>query len=97
MPFTRSSEFRLDSQVAKKQLEDLALRHSTLRLTRRPYEIFLDTLVKTIEEFGKDGPDELAAWRCALEPGIAFLGKCQEALGAGIRASETKEHIRKRG
>ena len=84
-------DFRPDSQAAQKQLEELALRHATLRLTRRHYEIFLDTLVKTIGEFGKDGPDQLAAWRCTLEPGIAFLATCQEALGVGSRPLKRKK------
>jgi hypothetical protein len=52
------------------------------KLTRRHYEIFADTLVKTIGEFGQDDPDELNAWRCALEPAIAFIWKCQEEARA---------------
>jgi serine/threonine protein kinase len=77
--------FRLDSQTAKHDLRDLALRHATLELTPRHYKIFLDTLVKTIGEFGEDSPDQLAAWRNTLEPGIDFMWKCQkkhQALGS---------------
>jgi len=71
-------EFCSDSQMAKQNLEDLALRHASLGLTLRRYNIFLDTLVKTIGELGNDNLDQLAAWRTTLEPGIDFMWKCQK-------------------
>ena len=76
-------EFSPDSsQEEKENLESLTKKHAALGLTRRHYEIFADTLVKTIGEFGQDDPDELNAWRYALEPAIAFIWKCQEEARA---------------
>ena len=76
-------EFSPDSsQEEKENLESLTKKHAALGLTRRHYEIFADMLVKTIGEFGQDDPDELNACRCALEPAIAFIWKCQEEARA---------------
>ena len=69
-------------QEEQENLEILTKKHAALGLTRRHYEIFADMLVKTIGEFGQDDPDELNAWRCALEPAIAFIWKCQEEARA---------------
>ena len=69
-------------QEEQENLESLTKKHAALGLTRRHYEIFADTLVKTIGEFGQDDPDELNAWRYALEPAIAFIWKCQEEARA---------------
>ena len=82
--------------MAQKQLEELCAATRDAETHPTPLRDLPRYLGQTIEEFGKDGPDQLAAWRCTLEPGIAFLATCQEALGAGISASETKKEEKAR-
>jgi hemoglobin-like flavoprotein len=63
---------------AEPDLLQLVPRHAKLQLTRHHYDVFRDTLVKTIEELGENDPEILTAWRSALRPGIDFLWDCQE-------------------
>ena len=58
------------------EFERIARRHSQAELDIRPelYEVWLDCLVDTVEEFDAAFSDEVArAWRDALRPGIEFM------------------------
>jgi hemoglobin-like flavoprotein/tRNA A-37 threonylcarbamoyl transferase component Bud32 len=61
------------------QLRGLATRHGEFGVTRRHYELFIDALVRTLEESEMSDPAELAAWRTTLAPAIEFMWTCQGA------------------
>jgi serine/threonine protein kinase len=71
-------EFDPQSDKAKEQIVQMAARHAGFRLTRRHYDVFLDTLLKTIEECGESDPARLAAWHATLARGIEFLWQCDQ-------------------
>jgi hypothetical protein len=52
--------------------------HAKFGLTRRHYNVFLETLVETMKELGENDPELLAAWRSTLKPGIDFMWDCLE-------------------
>ncbi len=69
-------------------LARIAERHSARDLDVPPalYPHFVDSLVATVREFDSACSDEIeAAWRAAVEPGIAFMRRHYEngAHGAG--------------
>ena len=57
-------------------LRDLAVRHAPYGLTRRHYDLFLESLLKAIEESGVDAR-QLAAWRKTMMPAVDFMCSCQ--------------------
>lgn len=71
-------EFRSESQSARDHLEELASRHAKLGLTKGHYQLFLDALVRTIEELGERDSVQLTAWRATLKPAIDFMWQCEE-------------------
>jgi serine/threonine protein kinase len=71
-------EFDPQSAKSQEQLAQMAARHARLDLTRYHYEVFLGTLLKTIEECGESDPARLTAWRNTLTPGIDFLCQCEQ-------------------
>jgi serine/threonine protein kinase len=71
-------EFDPQSPESQERLAQIAARHARFELTRYHYEVFLGTLLKTIEECGESDPGRLTAWRNALTPGIDFLWQCEE-------------------
>jgi serine/threonine protein kinase len=74
-------DFRPDSSIARAKLEELESRHAKLGLTERHYGLFVDILVKTIEELDESEQAQLEAWRSALAPGLEFICKCATRLG----------------
>jgi len=71
-------EFRSSSAGARNSMKELTTRHLRFGLTRSHYKLFVDTFVKTIEQFGVSDPAELTAWRESLQPGIDFMCLCQD-------------------
>jgi hemoglobin-like flavoprotein len=57
-------------------LRDLACRHAPFGLTRRHYDLFLEALLKALEESGADA-SQLLAWRKTMTPAIDFMCACQ--------------------
>ena len=58
------------------RLRDLAVRHAPFGLTRHHYDLFLEGLLKAIEESGVDA-SQLAAWRKTITPAVDFMCSCQ--------------------
>jgi serine/threonine protein kinase len=79
-------EFSPLSPKAQAQMAEMAARHAKLNLTRRHYDVFLETLLKTIEECGESDPAGLSAWRNTLAPGIDFIWRCEQEQHAGYAA-----------
>jgi serine/threonine protein kinase len=79
-------DFHSDSGC--RQLRELSTRHAAFGLTGRHYQLFLDVLVKTIEQLGVADPSQLAAWRGALSPGIEFMRHCQGQAAPEPTAAE---------
>jgi hemoglobin-like flavoprotein len=75
----RAIQLLLDFEPARgsEPLRDLASRHTPFGLNRRHYDLFLDVLVKTIEECGVNDTGQLAAWRKTLTPAVDFMWSCQ--------------------
>ena len=71
-------EFDPQSSKVQERMAEMAARHARLGLTHRHYDVFLQTLLKTIEECGETDPARLAAWRGTLTPGIEFMWKCDQ-------------------
>jgi len=71
-------EFDPQSPAAKERMAQMAARHARFELTRYHYDVFLGTLLKTIEECGECDPARLTAWRNALTPGVDFLWQCEQ-------------------
>ena len=67
-------------------LRDLAQQHSTLGLTRRHYEMFLEGLLKALEQGGVEAA-HLTAWRKTLAPAIDFMCTCQGMPAGDDRSS----------
>jgi hemoglobin-like flavoprotein len=65
-----------DPERGSVPLRDLANRHSPFGLTRRHYNLFLESLLDAIEESGVDAT-QLAAWRRTMTPAVDFMCKCQ--------------------
>jgi len=59
------------------KLRDLAEKHSAYGLTRRHYELFLEALLRAMEDSGVHEPRVLTAWRKTLTPAIDFMCTCQ--------------------
>lgn len=72
-------EFDPKSARSKEQLARIASRHARFQLTLDHYRIFLDTLMRTVEECGETDPARLAAWRNTLTPGIEYVWKCEQS------------------
>jgi hemoglobin-like flavoprotein len=82
-------EFDPQSPKAQAQMAEIAARHARLNLARQHYELFLQTLLKTLEECGEQDPARLAAWRTTLAPGIDFIYECeQKHRSATVLASQ---------
>jgi hemoglobin-like flavoprotein len=75
----RAIQLLLDFNPARgsEPLRDLATRHMPFGLNRRHYDLFLEVLVKTIEESGVNDTSQIAAWRKTLEPAVDFMWSCQ--------------------
>jgi hemoglobin-like flavoprotein len=58
------------------RLRDLAVRHAPFGLTRHHYDLFLEGLLKAIEESGVDA-GQLAAWQKTITPAVDFMCSCQ--------------------
>jgi len=71
-------EFNPQSTKAQEQMAQMAARHAPLGLTRRHYDLFLQTLLETIDECGECDPARLTAWRNTLTPGIEFMWQCDQ-------------------
>ncbi len=69
------------------RLRDLAVRHTPLGLTRRHYDLFLEGLLKAIEESGVDA-NQLDAWRKTITPAVEFMCACQ-----GMPAPERSQKV----
>jgi serine/threonine protein kinase len=72
-------EFDPDAPGAREHVSALASKHAGLGLTRRHYELFLESLARTLAESQVCGEAELDAWRETLRPAIEFMGNCQPA------------------
>ena len=75
----RAIQLLLDFNPAQgsEPLRELATQHTPFALNRRHYAMFLDMLVKTIEESGVNDTSQLAAWRKTLTPAVDFMWSCQ--------------------
>jgi hemoglobin-like flavoprotein len=65
-----------DSSQGSTALRDLAVRHAPLGLTKRHYDLFLESLLTTLEAWTLD-QSEIMAWRKTLVAGVDFMCACQ--------------------
>jgi serine/threonine protein kinase len=73
-------DFRPDGQrVAREKLEHIVAQHEKYKLGLRHYEGFLESLLKTLQEFGEHDPEKIEAWRATLSPGIEFMTKSKNS------------------
>jgi serine/threonine protein kinase len=89
--------FRPDSPAATKSLDVLASKHANLGLTERHYSVFLDMLEQTIEELGEKDPEQRAAWRAALGPGIEFMRTAQQKYEPAPTPAKAPKTVSRRG
>jgi len=75
----RAIQLLLDFNPARgsEQLRDLGASHGAFGLTGSHYELFLDVLVRTLEQSGITDSDQLDAWRDTLARGVEFMRICQ--------------------
>jgi hemoglobin-like flavoprotein len=81
-------EFDPASPKAQAQLAEMAGRHAKLGLTRRHYDLFLQALLKAVEEFEPGDPARVAAWAGGIKPGIDFLWQCEEMQRSATQIAE---------
>ena len=77
---------KFDPACGCPELRRLAGTHGTFQLTKEHYDLFLDVLVRTIEQTGVANATESAAWRAAISPAMEFMRTCQ---GAPVDGSQT--------
>ncbi|HJS75603.1 MAG TPA: protein kinase, partial [Vicinamibacteria bacterium] len=89
--------FRPDSPAATKNLDELASKHANLGLTERHYAVFLDAFEQTVEELGEKDPEQRAAWRAALGPGIEFMRNAQQKYETPAPPAKSPKSVSRRG
>jgi len=75
-----------DPARGSEALRDLAQQHTPLGLSRRHYDMFLEALLKALEQGGVEAT-HLTAWRKTLAPAIDFMCTCQGLPATDDRAS----------
>jgi serine/threonine protein kinase len=68
---------KFDPACGCPELRRLAGSHVRYQLTKEHYDLFLDVLVRTMEQIGVADAAESAAWRTAINPAIEFMRTCQ--------------------